>query len=105
MATTDAYLEREAPNAERFVRAVVKAQRMLRDDPSLASKVGEGKFPADAAELITRTIERDMPFYDPVISEDAVARMNAFAQAIGHLSRPVPYEEVVAVRFRKLWVQ
>jgi ABC-type nitrate/sulfonate/bicarbonate transport system substrate-binding protein len=105
MATTDAYLERRAPDAERAVRAVVKAQSMLRADPSLARKVGERKFPVEAAELITRTIERDIPFYDPVIPEDAVASMNAFAHAIGHLSRPVPYEEVVDVRFRKLWVQ
>jgi ABC-type nitrate/sulfonate/bicarbonate transport system substrate-binding protein len=103
LATTDAYLEREAANAERAVRAVVKAQSMLRADPSLAKKVGEGKFPADAAEFISRTIERDVPFYDPVISEDAVTSMNAFAQAIGYLSRPVSYEQVVAARFRKLW--
>jgi NitT/TauT family transport system substrate-binding protein len=105
LATTDAWLERERPSAERLVRAVVKAQRMLRADPSLARKVGAEKFPADAAELITRTIERDIPFYDPVISEDAVVRMNAFAHGIGHLSGPVPYEQVVDVRFRKFWVQ
>ena len=88
MATTDAFLERAAPNAERAVRAIVKAQSMLRADPSLARKVGEGKFPVEAAELITRTIERDIPFYDPVITEDAVAGMNAFAHAIGHLISP-----------------
>jgi NitT/TauT family transport system substrate-binding protein len=105
MATTDAYLERERPSAERVVRAVVKAQSMLRADPSLARKVGQGKFPVEEGELITRTIERDTPFYDPVITEHAVASMNAFAQAIGHLSRPVPYEQVVDVRFRKLWVE
>jgi NitT/TauT family transport system substrate-binding protein len=105
LATTDAYLEREAPDAERAVRAIVKAQRMLRADPSLARKVGAGKFPVEEAELITRTIERDIPFYDPVITEDAVAGMNAFAHAIGHLPRAVPYEEVVDVRFRKFWAR
>jgi ABC-type nitrate/sulfonate/bicarbonate transport system substrate-binding protein len=105
LASRDAWLDRERPSAERLVRAVVKAQSMLRAEPSLAQKVGTGKFPADAAELIARTIERDVPFYDPVISEDAVARMNAFAHVIGHLSGPVPYEQVVDVRFRKLWVQ
>jgi NitT/TauT family transport system substrate-binding protein len=103
LATTDAYLERQAANAKRAVRAVVKAQAMLRADPSLARKVGQGKFPADAAELIARTIESDVVFYDPVITEAAVARMNAFAQAIGHLSGPVPYDRVIDIRFRKLW--
>ena len=46
-----------------------------------------------------------MPFYDPVITEQAVVNLNAFAQAIGHLPGPVPYEQVVDVRFRKLWSQ
>jgi hypothetical protein len=29
--------------------------------------------------------------------------MNRFAQAIGLLDGPVPYESVVATRFRQLW--
>jgi hypothetical protein len=32
-----------------------------------------------------------------------VAGLNRFAQSIGHLTGPVPYEQVVAVRFRDLW--
>jgi ABC-type nitrate/sulfonate/bicarbonate transport system substrate-binding protein len=103
LATTDDYLRREGPRAESAVRAVVKAQKMLRADPALARKIGQSKFPADAAELITRTIERDVEFYDPVITETAVSNMNNFAQAIGHLTGPVAYEDVVDIRFRKLW--
>ena len=103
MATTDAYLERDAPRVEGAVRAVVKAQDMLRADPSLARQIGQGKFPPESAALITRTIERDVAFYDPVITEEAIASINAFAQAIGHLSGPVPYDQVVDVRFRQWW--
>ena len=105
LSTTDAYLERDAAGVEAVVRAVVKAQRMLRADPSLAQKIGEGKFPRDAAALIVRTIERDLPFYDPVITEEAVATMNAFAQAIGLLPGPVAYDQVVDVRMRQYWTQ
>jgi NitT/TauT family transport system substrate-binding protein len=105
LATTDRYIQRETKRVEACVRAVVKAQRALQSDPSLAGVVGRGKFPPDAAELITRTIERDVRFYDPVISEQAVLDLNGFAQAIGHLSGPVPYEQVVDVQFRKLWAQ
>jgi len=105
MATTDAYLESNAASVEAAVRAVVKAQRMLRAEPSLAQKIGQGKFPPESAALIVRTIERDVPFYDPVITEEAVASMNAFAQAIGLLPGPVPYDEVVDVRMRQYWTQ
>jgi NitT/TauT family transport system substrate-binding protein len=105
LTTTDRYIQRETKRVAACVRAVVKAQRALQSDPSLAGMVGRGKFPPDAAELITRTIERDVRFYDPVISEQAVLDLNGFAQAIGHLPGPVPYEQVVDVQFRKLWAQ
>jgi ABC-type nitrate/sulfonate/bicarbonate transport system substrate-binding protein len=103
LATTDAFLDREKAKAEGVVRAVVKAQKMLRADPALARQIGQSKFPPDAAALIARTIERDVEFYDPVITETAVRNMNDFAQAIGHLAGPVAYENVVAADFRKLW--
>ena len=106
MATTDQYLERDLESVKRAVRAIVKAQTMLRADPSMARQIGLGKFPPDAAKLITRTIERDVQeFYDPVVTEQAVSNMNAFAHAIGHLAGPVPYEQVVDVRLRQCWAQ
>ena len=55
------------------------------------------------AEVVGNLVERDSPFYDPVISEDAVIKLNSFAQSVGLLPGPVPYEQVVAVRFRDLW--
>lgn len=103
LATTDEYIGRERRKVEACVRAVIKAQRALRADPILARKVGQGKFPPDAAELISRTIERDVDFYDPTISRQAVLRLNNFAQAIGHLAGPVPYEFVVDLRLSGLW--
>ncbi|HXK30789.1 MAG TPA: ABC transporter substrate-binding protein [Candidatus Binatia bacterium] len=103
MVTTDEFIERQPESIAAAVRAIVKAQKALRADPKLAAEVGGRKFPADAAVLITRIVERDAPFYDPVISEEAVIGLNCFAQSVGHLSGPVPYERVVAVGFRSLW--
>ena len=103
MATTDNFIEREPDALAAAIRAIVKAQRALRTDPSLAREVGNRKFPKDAAELISNVVARDVEFYDPVISEEAVTKMNRFAQSIGHLSGPIPYENVVAVQFRELW--
>ena len=65
--------------------------------------MGKRRFPPDAAELIATLVERDLPFYDPAISEEAVVGLNRFAQSVGLLTGPVPYEQVVAVRFRDLW--
>jgi ABC-type nitrate/sulfonate/bicarbonate transport system substrate-binding protein len=103
LATTEAQIERDAESVAAAVRAIVKAQKALRADPARAAEVGRRKFPKEAAELIQSIVERDLPFYDPVIYEEAVTGLNRFAQSIGHLPGPVPYEQVVAVRFRDLW--
>ncbi len=52
-----------------------------------------------------RTIERDVGFYDPVITEAAVASVNAFAQTIGYLAGPVPFDQVVDVRMQQWWTR
>lgn len=103
MAASDAFIERETQAMAAAVRGIVKAQKALRADPSLAREVGLKKFPADAAELIANVVARDVQFYDPVITEEMILKMNRFAQSVGHLSGPVPYERVVATRFRDLW--
>jgi hypothetical protein len=48
-------------------------------------------------------VARDLPYYDPTISEVAVAGLNRFAQASGLAQRSVPYNQVVAMEFRHLW--
>lgn len=104
LVTTEALIERDPERVAAAVRAIVKVQRALRAEPALAAEVGRRRFPPDATRMITTLIERDMPFYDPVISEEAVAAMNHFACSIGLLTDPVPYEQVAATRFRDLWV-
>ena len=103
MATTDAFIAREPEAMAAAVRAIVKAQKALRADPSLAREVGQRKFSKDAAELIANVVARDVAFYDPVITEEMVLKMNRFAQTVGQLTAPVTYEDVVAVRYRNLW--
>ena len=85
------------------VRAIVRVQHMLREEPARAAEVGALRFPPAEAGLIVELIERDLPYYEPSISEESVVKMNAFAQATGALSGPVPYEAVVATQFRELW--
>lgn len=85
------------------MRAVVKTQRALRADPSLATQVGRRLFPPEESELIAELVRRDAPCYEPTISEDAIAGVNQFAQDVGLLSGPVPYERVVATQFAHLW--
>jgi ABC-type nitrate/sulfonate/bicarbonate transport system substrate-binding protein len=103
LVTTDAWIESDAGAAAAAVRAIVKAQKALREKPALAAEVGRRKFPPEAAALIATVVKRDAPFYDPVINEEAVAGLNRFAQSVGHLPGPVPYGQVVAERFRDLW--
>ena len=71
---------------------------------ALATKVGRALFPPQEAALIADVVERDLPYYDPVISEEAVAGMSRFARAAGLMQGSVSYEQVVATQFRDLWI-
>jgi len=103
LVTTDKLIDQDPERVAAMVRAVVRAQKALRDDPGRAADIGRRRFPPDAAEIIAAIVERDVPFYDAAISEEAVAGLNQFAQSVGLLAGPVPYEEVVATRFQPLW--
>jgi ABC-type nitrate/sulfonate/bicarbonate transport system substrate-binding protein len=103
LCTTDALITREPDRVAAAVRAIVRAQRILAGDPGRAAEVGGRRFPPAAAEIIAAVVERDLPFYDPVVSEASVATMNRFAQAIGLLAGPVAYDALVALRFSGLW--
>ncbi len=85
------------------VRAIVKTQKALTADPSLAATIGERLFPADEAPLIAELIRRDTPFYQANISQQAVDGLNKFAIGIGLVSEAVPFEQLVATQFRDLW--
>ena len=105
LVTTESRIAQEPDSVAAAVRAIVKVQKALRADPARATEVGERLFPPTEAGLIAELVERDLPYYDPTISEDVVTRMNQFAHAIGLLSGPAPYDHVVATQFCGLWIE
>src|SRR5262252_2897875 len=89
--TARASLVDEQPKvAAAAVRGIVKAQKALRDDPSISTAIGRRLFPADEAELIAGLIARDAPFYDAEISHDAVNGLMKFATRTGLVKDAVP---------------
>jgi ABC-type nitrate/sulfonate/bicarbonate transport system substrate-binding protein len=103
LVTTERKIDKEPEAVAGTIRALLKAQKALKNDPARATEVGRKVFPPTEAGIIRELIERDLPYYDPVISEGVVTKMNRFAQEVGLLSRPVPYDQVVATQFRHLW--
>ena len=86
-----------------FCPPVRGAQKALRADPSLATGIGERLFPADEAKLIAPLIARDAPFYDAVITREAIDGVMNFTRNFGLIKEVVPYETVVATEFSALW--
>jgi len=105
MVATEKKIEEDPKGIAAAVRALVKAQKALRENPERATEVGRRIFPPTEAELIAELIRRDLPYYDPIISEEVITKMNRFAQDMGLLSGPVPYDEVVDTRFSHLWTE
>jgi NitT/TauT family transport system substrate-binding protein len=105
LVTTERRIQESPDSCSAAIRAVMKAHKALKQDPSLAAVVGKKRFPASEAELIAELIRRDLPYYEPVITEETVTRMNRFAQDIGLLTNPVSYDQVVATQFIPLWTK
>ena len=103
LTTTDRLIEQHPDVAAGAVRAIVKAQKALKADPSRAAAIGERLFAPEAAALIADLIARDAPFYDATIAPQAVDGINTFAMANGLLAEPLPYDRLVATQFRDLW--
>ena len=103
LITTTKKIDEDPESVSAAVRAIVKVQKLLRNDPTRSTEVGKLLFPEPEAGFIAALVKRDLPYYNPTISEDAVSNMNRFAIDIGKLATPVPYEKVVATRFQALW--
>jgi ABC-type nitrate/sulfonate/bicarbonate transport system substrate-binding protein len=105
LITSERLIAEEPEVCAAAVRALVKTQKALKEDVSLATEVGRKRFPAEEAELIADIIQRDLPFYNAAITPDFVAGMSKFSQAMGLIDEPLIFEDVVATQFSELWTE
>lgn len=103
IATTEHLIEASPDTVAAAIRAIVRTQKALKADVSLATKVGDALFPPQEAALIAELIRRDLPYYDVAISERSVAGMNDFSRGVGILEADVSYDQVVATEFSEFW--
>jgi ABC-type nitrate/sulfonate/bicarbonate transport system substrate-binding protein len=103
LVATDKTIKNSPAATRAAVRALMKAHKALKQDPTRATAVGQKRFPASEAELIAELVRRDLPFYDPTIPPEKVESMNRFAQDIGLLRAPASYDQVVATEYSSLW--
>jgi NitT/TauT family transport system substrate-binding protein len=103
LITSERLIKDEPDVCAAAVRALVKTQKALKEDVSLATEVGRKRFPAEEAELISGIIQRDLPFYNAAITPEFVAGMSKFSQAMGLIDAPIAFEDAVATQFSHLW--
>jgi len=103
LATTDDTIERDPAAVAALTRAVVRAQRLLRDDPERATEAATGLFPALETSMIAELVRRDAAFYDPAISEDSARALADFGRRTGLIDTVPAYDRIVTPQFRHLW--
>jgi NitT/TauT family transport system substrate-binding protein len=103
LAATESYIVAEPERIGAAVRALARAQSVIREDRMRAREVARRLFPAVEAELMGHILTRDAEFYRPSISTETIEEMNRFARAVGLLSSAVPYEQLVATQFQSAW--
>jgi NitT/TauT family transport system substrate-binding protein len=105
LQASDRYIQANPQVVERVVRAVVKTQKRLREDPEAGVRVAQKIFPALDVELIRGIIALQRPWYHPAISEDAMRIANQFQKQAGVVKSDFPYDKVVAVQLKPIWDQ
>lgn len=103
LVTSDTMINEQPDACAAAIRALVKTQNALKEDLSLATKVGRKLFPAEEAELIADVVERDLPFYSTYISPEFVTGMNKFQKDVGLVKGDFTYDQVVASEFSVYW--
>ena len=103
LVTTEKKIAEDPTSVRAAIRALMKAHQALKADFNAATAVGKKRFPPAEADLIAELVRRDLPYYEPNIPEEKVLSMNRFAQDVGLLAAPAPYERVVATAFSHLW--
>ena len=103
LVTTERLIKDDPETVSRAVRAIINVQKAIKKDLSLTTEVARKSFPEAETALIAQVVERDLPFYDPSISEEFVAGMNVFSRDMGLLSGDPAFDNVVATQFKDLW--
>ena len=97
-------LTKERPDqALAATRAIIKTQAILKKDVAQATTVGKKLFPAWEAELIAQVVARDLPFYDPQITNDYYTRIATFAIEMGLATEAAAYDDVIFPDAAALW--
>ena len=103
LVTTERLIKDDPETVSQAVRAIINVQKAIKKDLSLTTEVARKSFPEAETALIAQVVERDLPFYDPSISEEFVAGMNVFSRDMGLLSGDPAFDNVVATQFKDLW--
>jgi NitT/TauT family transport system substrate-binding protein len=99
LVTSDRTIARDPEMVAAGVRAIVGVQRALKNDVSLAAMVGRKLFPPLEAERIADVVDRDLPYYKPRITDEALAGLLAFSRATGLMKGSPTREQIVATQF------
>ena len=105
LQTSDRYIQSNPQIVERVVRAVVKTQKRLREDPDAAVSVAQKMFPAIDAELLRNIIAVYRKAYFPAITEEALRTVNQYQKQAGVVKGDFAYDKMVAVPYKSLWGQ
>jgi NitT/TauT family transport system substrate-binding protein len=101
--TTQKRIDEKPEEAAAAVRAMMGAQKALKEDPTRAVEAAKKHFPEYETGLIAELVRRDAPFYTPEIPETKITALNALGRNMGLLDTSVTFDQVVATRYRDLW--
>lgn len=99
------WIEANGETVRKVVKAMVAAQKFVSDEANLDEVVTlmQPVFPNLEAELLRKSIQKQIPTYSPYVTEEMIRKNNDLLTTSGVLQAAVPYETVVDESFSDLW--
>ena len=94
LVATEQTLKDEPQLARAGLQALLKAQAALRDDVTRATAIAKNIFPPYETDLIAKVVKRDLPYFNPAISNSMVEDLLSFEKDMDLISQRPSYEDV-----------
>jgi len=103
LTATTAWIEGNPAAAKALVRAVTRADRVLREDPATALPVLTQLYPDLPAAAVKEIYTASQAHFRPEISPETFAAAMKIYKDAGVVAEDVPYDKVVATQFAGEW--
>ena len=104
LQANDDYIQQNAEVVKSVIRAVARAEKRMRENPSIVVPTAKRYFPTLDDATLLKIAQNEAPTYHAEITWEQMRNLNELQKQAGTVKGDIPYEEVVVgPEFQELW--